>query len=144
VISRIAAVTIGALLIVVAFASAFHVADSREGLVAEVITLMSGLAGIGLLIYGLVPKRSSPPMARSSVAPRRGPRTANDLLIGAAGLLLAAVLLAGLVVSGGWLWAALGGMLLLPMLIGCTYMVAAFLRDTNRQWRIDLKQLTGR
>ena len=50
----------------------------------------------------------------------------------------------GLVVSGGWLWALFGGLLLLPMLIGCSYLIAAFASDAGRIWRIDLRQLTGR
>src|SRR5712691_7915798 len=129
---RAAAIGIGALLIVVAFVAAFGVADTRQGLVAEVVTLLSGLAGTGLLIYGLVPIRSSRGRLEStgSARPRRAsPRTANDLVIGVAGLLLAAVLLAGLAISGSWLWAGLGGVLLLPMCIGSAYLVAAFMRD---------------
>jgi hypothetical protein len=97
-----------------------------------------------LLIYGLVPQRPAQPRARPRQPETGGPRTANDLLVGVPGLLLGAALMAGLAVSGGWLWAALGGLLLLPMLIGCSYLIAAFLRDVNRQWRIDLKQLRWR
>jgi len=145
-LARAIALAAGALLIAVSFVAAFSVADSRQGLVAEVVTLISGLAGTGLLLYGLVPKRRStqppPPKPAHQASPPR-PRTANDLLLGSAGLLLAAVLVAGLTISGGWLWALLGGLLLLPMAIGCTYMVAAFLRAPDRDWRIDLRRLTG-
>jgi hypothetical protein len=142
---RAAAIGIGALLIVIAFVAAFGVADTRQGLVAEVVTLLSGLAGTGLLIYGLVPNRSSGGRVDSrGSAPLRSasPRTANDLVIGTGGLLLGAVLLAGLAISGSWLWVGLGAVLLLPMCIGSTYLVAAFLRDPDRMWRIDFGRLS--
>jgi len=144
---RAAAIASGALLIVVAFVAAFGVADTRQGLVDEVVTLLSGLAGAGLLIYGLVPNRSARGRLDSSgSAPpgRASPRTANDLVIGIAGLLLAAVLLTGLALSGSWLWAGLGGVLLLPMCIGSGYLVAAFMRDPGRIWRIDFRRLSRR
>ena len=44
----------GIALTVLAFAAATRVADTREGLIAEVITLLAGLAGISLLLYGLI------------------------------------------------------------------------------------------
>ena len=64
-------------------------------------------------------------------------------MVGTSGLLLAIVLLGGLAVSGGWTWAALGGVLLLPMIIGCGYLCVAFARAPERDWRIDLLRLAG-
>jgi vacuolar-type H+-ATPase subunit I/STV1 len=46
-------VVAGGLLIAVAFAAATRVANTREGLIAEVITLLSGLAGMTLVFFGL-------------------------------------------------------------------------------------------
>lgn len=137
----------GLLLIAVAFVAASRVADTREGLIAEVVTLLSGLAGTGLLLYGLVPRRrragrTAPPPA-SGLTPKPARRSANDLVLGAAGLLVAAVLLGGLVVSAGWTWAFVGAVLLVPMLAGSTYLLAAFIRAPDREWRIDFQRLTG-
>ena len=136
----------GLLLVAVAFIAATNVADTREGLIAEVVTLMSGLAGVSLLLYGLIPKRRAPASAgrppRADGSTQR-PRTANDLLLGSLGLLLAVVLLTGLVLSAGWLWALLGAVLLLPMTIGCGYLLAVFIRAPQREWRIDLRRLTS-
>ncbi|HEV2216316.1 MAG TPA: hypothetical protein VGV88_01975 [Candidatus Dormibacteraeota bacterium] len=145
--ARWTAALAGLSLVAIAFVAASHVADTREGLVAEVVTLFAGLGGVLLLLYGLVPKRSA--AARSAAAalsqPRRaGPRSANDLLLGSAGLLVAAVLLTGLVMSGGWQWALIGGLLLLPMIAGCVYLCAAFLAAPQRDWTIDLRRLMGR
>ena len=143
---RLLAIGGGLLLVAVAFIAGTNVADTREGLIAEVVTLMSGLAGVALLLYGLIPKRATPasaPGPRPSQGSMRRPRTANDLLIGGVGLVLAVILLAGLVVSGGWLWALLGGVLLLPMTIGSGYLLAAFIRAPQREWRIDLSRLTS-
>ena len=136
----------GLLLVSVAFIAATNVADTREGLIAEVVTLMSGLAGVGLLLYGLIPKRAalgSPGPPRPAESQSQGPRSANDLLLGTLGLVLAVGLLTGLVVSAGWLWALLGAVLLLPMTIGCGYLLAAFIRAPERDWRIDLRRLTS-
>ena len=135
-------------MVVIAFAAAARVADTREGLIAEVITLFAGLAGVLLLLYGLVPR---PPAAQASAErsargwprPPSGPRSANDLLLGSAGLLLAAVLLVGLVMSAGWMWALIGGLLLLPMIAGCVYLCAAFAAAPQRDWTIDLRRLFG-
>ncbi len=144
---RVLALGAGLLLIAVAFVAASRVADTREGLIAEVVTLLSGLAGTGLLLYGLVPRRrraggAAPPPA-SGLTPKTARRSANDLVLGAGGLLVAAVLLGGLVVSAGWTWAFVGAVLLLPMLAGSTYLLAAFIRAPDREWRIDLQRLTG-
>jgi len=138
---------VGLTLVAIAFVSAAQVADTREGLIAEVVTLFAGLAGVLLLLYGLVPKRPAPADARidrESTLKSVGPRSANDLLMGSSGLLLAAVLLTGLVMSGGWGWALIGGLLLLPMIAGCVYLCAAFASAPERDWTIDLRRLIRR
>ena len=122
----------GAALVVLAFAAVTRVSDSREGLIAEVITLLGGLAGIGLLVYGLAARRTAPgrpglsglPYPRSSSRPR----AARDLVLGAGGIGLALILLGGLAISGGVLWAALGLALMLPMISGSVYLCVRFLR----------------
>jgi hypothetical protein len=126
---RRASVAAGGLLVVVAFAAATRVADTREGLIAEVVTLLSGLGGVSLLIFGLAtrPGATTAPKTRRPAGFYR-PRTRKDLLMGAAGIALAVVLVAGLAFSGGPLWAGLGLVLLLPMIAGCIYLVARFLR----------------
>jgi hypothetical protein len=140
---RLLSAVSGLLLIVVAFLAAARVADTREGLIAEVVTLMSGLAGVGLLLFGLVPKRQQSGLAaraRATSSPR-GPRTANDLVLGVGGIVIGAVLLAGLAESGGWGWAAMGGALLVPMLAGSAYLIIAFARAPEHDWRVDLRRL---
>ena len=140
------AIVVGLAFVTIAFVAAGRVADTREGLIAEVITLFAGLVGVLVLLYGLVPKRQTTTSAVSAPArtlkPSR-PRSANDLLMGCAGLLLAAVLLTGLVMSGGWLWATIGGLLLLPMVAGCVYLCAAFAAARERNWTINLRRLFG-
>ena len=128
-LSLVAGVALAAL----AFAAASRVTDTREGLVAEVVTLLAGLAGVGLLIYALTARRrpgaatgAMPPLASTSIAP---PRSTRDLLLGAGGVALALLLLAGLALSGGLLWAGLGLALLLPMLAGSVYLCVRFLRS---------------
>jgi hypothetical protein len=123
----------GAALVALAFAASVRVADTREGLIAEVVTLLAGLAGVGLLIYGLTFRRGA--RAESSVesesTPRSAaarPRAARDLLLGSAGIALALVLVFGLAVTGGPLLAAFGLALLLPMLGGSVYLCVRFLR----------------
>jgi hypothetical protein len=146
-VARWIAALVGLALVAIAFIAASQVADTREGLIAEVVTLFAGLVGVLLLLYGLVPKRAggAPDAAPVSPSPRRaGPRSANDLLLGAAGLLVAAVLLAGLVMSGGWGWAVIGALLLLPMVAGCVYLCAAFMAAPERDWTIDLRRLIRR
>jgi hypothetical protein len=131
-IAAIAAVLAGGALVVIAVASATLVADSREGLIAEVVTLLASVAGIGLLVYGLTARRDRSSAKTGgqprlpSTAPR--PRTTRDLMLGASGVALAAVLVGGLAVSGGTLWAALGLVLLLPMIAGSVYLFLRFLR----------------
>ena len=138
---------VGLTLIAIAFIAAAQVADTREGLIAEVVTLFAGLAGVLALLYGLVPKRpaaASMPDQRASTPKPHAPRSANDLLMGSTGLVLAAVLLTGLVISGGWGWAFIGGLLLLPMIAGCVYLCAAFASAEQKDWTINLRRLIGR
>jgi hypothetical protein len=145
-VRRAAAIVAGAVLIVTAFIAAGSVADTREGLIAEITTLLAGLAGVIVLLYGLVPSWSSP--RSRAPAPARVtrddvPRTANDLVVGAGGLIVGAILIAGLLWSAGWTWALVGGIVLLPMLAGCAYLLALFARARRREWRIDVRRLTG-
>src|SRR3977135_460669 len=108
----------GVAFVVLAFAAATRVTDTRDGVIAEVVTLFSGLAGVSLVLYGLF--AGMRPAARQAVAPKppapARPRSGKDLAIGAGGLVLAAILLSGLFVSAGWQWAALGFVILLPMI----------------------------
>jgi hypothetical protein len=117
---------------VLAVAAVTRVADTREGLVAEIVTLFAGGAAVGLLIYAFVarpdfrPRPAAPPPARAT----DGRPTRRDLGVGVGGLVLAVVLLAGLSVSGGALWAGLGFALLLPMIAGSVYLCVRFLRSS--------------
>jgi len=122
----------GVALIALAFAAATRVTDTREGLVAEVITLLGGMAGVGLLIYAFTARRrrghpQDDPTPKSSVT--GGRRSLRDLALGAGGIVLVGVLLTGLAFSGGPLWASLGLALLLPMLAGSIYLCVRFLRS---------------
>ena len=133
----------GAALVVLAFAAGSRVADTREGLIAEVVALFSGLGGIGLLLYGLTANRGPKPQtARPSptVDDRTRPRTANDLLIGAGGIVLAVALVTGLALSGGALWAGFGAVMLLPMVGGSVYLCVRFARAPARVWRVGLRR----
>lgn len=141
--SRVLSALSGLLLCTLAFIAAAQVADSREGLIAEVVTLFAGLAGVALLLYGLVPKRAT---ASPAAPPARGHakptiRTANDLVVGSAGIGLALLLLGGLAFSGGLVWALLGCVLLVPMIAGSAYLVIAFARAPRRDWSVDLGRL---
>lgn len=134
-------------LVAVAFAAATRVADTREGLIYEVVTLLAGLAGVSLLLYGLVatfshprPAAAAPPVV-TPVADRV--HNAGELLVGAGGLVLAATLLAGIAATAGGLWALLGSILLLPMIAGCIYLCVTFARAPLRDWKIDLRKLTS-
>jgi hypothetical protein len=119
----------GAGLIVIAFAAATFVADTREGLIAEVVTLMAGLVGVILLLFGLLARAR--PASRPSAAPVseavRAP-SSREFTLGAAGLGLAVILIGGLGVSAGWQWAALGSVMLLPMIAGSAFLCGRFLR----------------
>ena len=118
----------GVALIAIAVAAVTRVSDTRDGLIAEIITLLAAVAGISLSIYGLAARRR--PGAPST--PRPGPppqaRSSKDLKLGGAGIALSLVLLVGLVISGGFLWAALGLALLLPMISGSVYLCLRYLR----------------
>jgi hypothetical protein len=137
----------GLVLIGLAFLAAGRVADTREGLIFEVITLLAGMAGVILVLYGLFatsgqtsgPAVETLPRIRST--PQRV-RSANDLLLGGGGLLIATILIVGIALSTGPLWGLLGVVLLLPMVVGCAYLCVRFLRAPEREWRIDLQRLT--
>jgi hypothetical protein len=126
------ALVAGVALIALAIAAVTRVADTREGLVAEVVTLLSALAGVSLLIYGLVarprPQPATIPARTTTAVATPRPRSSRDLVLGAAGIALALVLLVGLAVSGGFVWAAFGLALLLPMVSGCVYLCLRYLR----------------
>jgi hypothetical protein len=124
----------GIALVVIAVAAVTRVTDTREGLIAEIITLLGGLAGISLLIYGLAarprPQSASAGQPATVVPVRPRHRSTRDLWLGGAGLALALILLAGLTASGGWWWAAFGFALLLPMISGCLYLCVRYLRTS--------------
>jgi hypothetical protein len=138
----------GAVLVAIAFVAGGRVADTRAGLVFEVIALLAGLGGISLIMYGWVASS-----ARAYAGSQRRPvtreqpvqiRSANELLIGGSGLVIAAVLVGGIGLSAGLGWTLMGVLLLLPMVIGCAYLCLRFFRAPQREWRIDLKKLTHR
>jgi hypothetical protein len=121
----------GIAMIAVAVAAVTRVSDTREGLIAEVVTLLGALAGISLLIYGLAARprpRVAQPSGSGPAGPVHRPRSSSDLKLGGGGIGLALVLLVGLAISGGLLWAALGLALLLPMIAGCVYLFVRYLR----------------
>lgn len=132
---RWVALVAGVALVALAFAAATRVADTREGLLAEIITLLGGMAGVVLLLYGLLarPRLSSSapkaPTAGERPAPR--PRSRTDLLLGVGGIGLAVILWSGLAVSGGFSLALLGAVLLLPMVAGSVYLCLRFLRASR-------------
>jgi hypothetical protein len=139
------ALATGAVLIVVAFAAGSRVADTREGLLYEVTALLAGLAGVSLVLYSWVSRAR--PGARVTSPPAVKPlpaqsRSATDLLVGGMGLVIAAGLVAGIVLSAGALWALMGFVLLLPMIVGCAYLCLRFLRAPQREWKIDLRRPT--
>jgi hypothetical protein len=120
----------GIALIIVAFGAATRVADTRDGLIAEVITLLAAVAGIGLVLYALF-AGARPAQATAAArppAPRRSPN-GRDFAIGSGGLGLAAVLIGGLVITAGWQWAAWGAVLLLPMIAGSAFLCGRYLRS---------------
>jgi hypothetical protein len=122
------ALVAGITFVVLAFAAATRVTDTRDGLIAEVVTLFSGLAGVSLVLYGLFAGalRTRPRVVSTPPPPARPP-SARDLAIGAGGLGLAAILLGGLFISAGWQWAALGFVILLPMIAGSAFLCGRFL-----------------
>jgi hypothetical protein len=119
----------GIALIALAFGAATRVADTREGLIAEVTTLLTGVVGVSLVIYGLVARArpATRPAGPPSPAPARAP-SAREFAIGVAGLGLAALLIGGSGMTAGWQWAALSSVLLLPMIAGSALLCARFLR----------------
>ena len=120
----------GGALIAIAFGAATFVADTREGLIAEVVTLMAGLLGASLLLYGLLAgSRPAPQPAASAISPAaaRAP-SSREFTIGTAGLGLAAILIGGLAITAGWQWAALAAVMLLPMIAGSAFLCGRFLR----------------
>jgi hypothetical protein len=118
----------GAGLIAIAFGAATFVADTRQGLIAEVVTLMAGLFGVSLLLYGLLARTRPAPRPAVSVSPAVRAPSSREFTIGAAGLGLAVILISGLAVSAGWQWAALGSVMLLPMMAGSAFLCGRFLR----------------
>jgi hypothetical protein len=116
-------------LVIVAVGAVTRVADTREGLIAEVVTLFAALAGISLLIYGLAARpRPAGRRPAADVAIASPPRTRRDLVTGGAGIALGAVLFTGLAISGGPLLAVLGLAVLLPMVAGSVYLCVRYLR----------------
>lgn len=138
----------GAVLVVVAFLAGSRVADTREGLVFEVIALLAGLAGVILVMYGWVAAtaraHAGPPLARAALPAAPQVRSANELVIGGGGLVIVAVLVTGIALSASVLWAVLGLVLLMPMAIGCAFLCLRFLRAPKRDWKIDIDRLTRR
>jgi len=135
---------VGIALVALAFAAATQVADTRAGLIAEVITLLSGLAGISLLLYGLIGgathSRSRVGRPRPAQVQQPAVRPATDLLAGAGGIVIASVLLSGLAITGGFEWAGFGLLILLPMIAGSIYLCMRFARAPARDWKIELKR----
>lgn len=139
------ALATGVALVAIAFFAGSRVEDTREGLISEVIALFAGLGGVSLILYGWVAAsiRPRPAGVRPAVKVSEEPavRTANDLLVGSSGLVIAAVLVGGIGISAGLAWAGLGFVLLLPMVIGSAYLCWRFWRSPEREWRIDLQRL---
>jgi hypothetical protein len=130
VIRRLAAVA-GIALIVLAFAAGTRVSDTRAGLIAEVITLLAGGTGIALGMYAFFAREEMyrPGRATEQHQPVKAQsKSARDLTLGAGGIALSAVLVSGLALSGGLLWATLGLLLLLPMVGGSVYLFWRYLR----------------
>ena len=135
----------GLTLIAIAAVAATRIANTRAGLIAEVIMLLAAVVGLVLLFYGLFarPGPSSKVRTKSSAATASESkvRSANDLVLGTAGIIVAIVLLSGLAISGGLLWTTFGIILLSPMVAGSVYLSLRFLRAPNQDWRVDLRPL---
>lgn len=122
----------GLALVVLAFAAATRVSDTREGLVAEIITLLGGAAGVSLLIYAFAARprerqRIQPPSTSQPQTASR-PRSRNDLFLGAAGIATSVLLLGGLAFSAGFPFVLLGAVVLLPMAAGSVYLCVRYAR----------------
>ena len=125
------ALVAAAALLVLAFAAAGRVTDTREGLVAEIVTLLGGATGFVLLIYAFAARKRPIPQASTTGAPTPPAayaRSRRDLLLGASGIALWVLLLGGLAFSGGPLWAGFGFAMLLPMLAGSIYLCVRYVR----------------
>lgn len=137
----------GLALVVGAFLAGARVADTREGLIYEVVTLLAGLAGVSLLLYGLVGalgrQRPATQTAKVGLPADQKVHNAAELVVGASGLAVAAVLLAGVSATAGPMWALLGSVLLLPMIAGSAYLCISFVRGPRREWKIDLRSFVG-
>jgi hypothetical protein len=139
------ALATGAALIAIAFLAGGQVADTREGLVFEVTALLAGLTGVSLVLYGWVSgamTHAGSPRKSASPPPPVQIRSANELLVGGIGLIIAAGLVIGIAFSAGGPWALMGFVLLLPMVLGCAYLCLRFLRAPQREWKIDVQRLT--
>jgi hypothetical protein len=138
----------GVVLVAVAFLAAGHVADTRAGLISEVITLFAALTGVSLLLYGLVATLSSsrPNAPARPVVTKVGEQVHNaaELLVGGTGILVAATLLVGIGITASAGWALLGAVMLLPMIVGCLYLCYAFARGPRRDWKVDLQKVVRR
>ncbi|MFI5284335.1 MAG: hypothetical protein ACHQ0J_14560 [Candidatus Dormibacterales bacterium] len=136
-------ISVGVVLIAVAFAAATRVADTREGLIAEVVTLFAALVGISFVLFGMFagvrlrPRSAQSPPAKG---PAGGARSVRDLLLGGAGVAVTLVLLAGLTASAGIQWAGLGSLMLLPLIAGSLYLCIRFLRAPVRDWRVSTQK----
>jgi hypothetical protein len=137
------ALVIGSVLIVIAFIAGGRVADTRDGLLAEVVALLAGLAGVSLVLYvwmaGARPRPAAAPALGAK--PTNQIRSATELLAGGAGLGIAAALIAGVALSAGGLWVIVALVLLLPMIVGSAFLCVRFMRAPQRDWKIDLRQL---
>jgi hypothetical protein len=137
------ALVLGAVLITIAFVAAGRVADTREGLLSEVVALLAGLVGVLLVLYAWVsgsrPQPGTRPTPGATATVKI--RSATELLAGVVGFVIAVGLIVGVALSAGGLWVVMAVVLLLPMILGSAYLCMRFLRAPQRDWKIDLRQL---
>src|SRR5256885_9481405 len=79
---------LGVILIAAAVGAFTRVADTREGLVAEVVTLLAGVAGVSLGVFRLAARKRPGNATRGSpapAAPAARPRLRHDILLCAGG-----------------------------------------------------------
>jgi len=141
------ALVIGAVLVAIAFVAAGRVADTQVGQVAEDVALLTGLVGVSLIIYAWAAGARVRPAGAPPTLGAKPPvqiRSATELLAGSVGLVVAVVLIAGVALSAGGLWVIVALVLLLPMILGSAYLCVRFMRAPQRDWKIDLRQLTRR